>query len=140
VGTWKLDVTQSDFGSGPAPKSSSLVILTDTPQKYSYRAHGVDENGKPFEVSWSGPPDGSMHPVMLNGKPSGQTSGFKREPDGTMVRHGERPDGSTVEVHISMSPDGNTLTDEFTSKSKDGKESREKQVWHRVGVNGKPAS
>jgi hypothetical protein len=32
--------------------------------------------------------------------------GFKREPDGTMFRHGERSDGSTVEVHISMSPDG----------------------------------
>jgi hypothetical protein len=58
-----------------------------------------------------------------------------------MVRHGARSDGSTVEVHISMSPDGNTLTDEFTSKSKDGKESREKQIWRRIGgANGKPAS
>ena len=82
-----------------------------------------------------------MHPVMLNGKPSGHTTGFKREQDGTIVRHGARADGSTVEVHISLSPDGNTMTIEGNSKSKDGKESREKQVWHRVsGSHGKPAS
>jgi hypothetical protein len=144
AGSWKLDITQSDFGSEPAPKLMAGRILTDTPQMLSYRVHGVDDKGKPFAYSWSGPEDGSMHPTLVNGKPAGQT-GFMREHDGTVVQHGEDSDGSTFEGHISLSPDGNTMTIASNSKSKDGKESRGKQVWHRVSGsqqhnNGKPAS
>jgi hypothetical protein len=59
AGNWKLDTTQCDFGSEPGPRSATLTILTDTPQMYSYRVHGVDEKGKPFAVSWRGPEDGA---------------------------------------------------------------------------------
>ena len=136
AGNWKLDIAQSEFGSGPAPKSVAGTIFKDTPQMFSYRSHGIDDKGKPFSESWSGPEDGSMHPTLVNGKPGGQ-AGYTREPDGTLAQRGEDADGTTFEARISMSPDGNTSTIEGTSKSKDGKESREKQVWHRVG---KPAS
>jgi hypothetical protein len=91
TGKWKLDIKQSDFGSEPGPRSATLTILTDTPRIYSYRVQGVDEKGESFAVSWGGPEDGMMHPILLNGKPSGQTTGFKREPDGTMIRHSEQP-------------------------------------------------
>jgi hypothetical protein len=139
AGNWKLDITQSEF-SGPAPKSVAGTISKDTPQMFSYRTHGVDDKGKPFSESWSGPEDGSMHPTLMNGKPSGHT-GYKKGQNGTLVAHGEDADGSAFEDHILLSPDGNTLTIESNLKSKDGKENREKQVWHRVaGSNGKPAS
>jgi hypothetical protein len=131
AGSWKLDITQSDFGSEPAPKSMAGTIQKETPQMLSFRVHGVDDKGKAFWYSWRGPEDGSKHPMLVNGKPSGQT-GFTRDQDGTLVQHNEEADGSTVEGHISLSPDGNTMTIEGNSKSKDGKESRDKQVWHRV--------
>jgi hypothetical protein len=131
AGNWKLDIAQSEFGSEPAPKSQAGTIFKDTPQKFSYRVHGVDDKGKAFWYSWSGPEDGSMHPTLVNGKPSGQT-GFTRDQDGTLVQRGEDADGSTFESHSSVSPDGNTITIEGNSKSKDGKESRDKLVWHRV--------
>ena len=136
IGTWKLDIAQSDFGSDPAPKSETGTILKDTPQMLSYRVHGVDDKGKPFVYSWSGPEDGSIHTGLLNGKPQDQV-GFTREQDGTLVQRGKDADGSTFENRISMSPDGNTWTGEGSPKSKEGKESRTKQVFHRVG---KPAS
>jgi hypothetical protein len=140
AGSWKWDSTQSDFGSETAPRSMTCTTLKDTPQMLSYRIHGVDDKGKPFVFSWSGPEDGSMHPTLMNGKPSGQT-GYKKGQDGTLVAHGEDAGGYAFEDHISLSPDGNTLTIESNLKSKDGKENREKQVWHRVaGSNGKPAS
>jgi hypothetical protein len=73
----------------------------------------------------------------LNGKPVGQMS-VTKESDGTIVRHGEdSTDGSTFDARGSLSPDGKTFTDEITEKSKEGKESKEKQVWQRVA---KPAS
>jgi hypothetical protein len=142
VGTWKLDIAHSDFGSDPAPKSLTLIILKDTPQMTSWRVRGVDDKGKPFAFSWSGPVDGSMHPMMVGGKPSGGQQSGKREQDGTIVRHGEdSTDGSSFDARSSESSDGSTITDEITAKSKDGKESKEKQVWHRVGsASAKPAS
>jgi hypothetical protein len=131
VGNWKLDIAQSEFGSGPAPKSQASTIFKDTPQMFSYRIRGVDNKGKAFSESWSGPQDGSKRPMTLNGKPSDQT-GFTRDQDGTLVRHTVDADGFTSEGHVSLSPDGNTVTMEYTSRSKDGKESRDKEVWHRV--------
>lgn len=137
AGNWKLDIVQSEFGSGPAPKSVAGTISADTPQMMSYHVHNVDDKGNRSTVSWSGPEDGTMHPMMMNGKTVGQQS-VKKESDGTLVRHGEdSTDGSTFDARGSLSPDGKTFTDEITEKSKDGKESRDQQVWHRVG---KPAS
>src|ERR1700751_4246022 len=57
AGNWKLDIAQSEFGSGPAPKSVAGTIFKDTPQMFSYRSHGIDDKGKPFSESWSGPPN-----------------------------------------------------------------------------------
>ena len=140
AGNWKLDIAQSDLGSDPVPKSQTFTVLKDTPQMFSGRVHGVDDKGKPFVYSWRGPEDGSMHPGLMNGKPYNR-AGLTREQDGTLAQHSEDTDGSTFEARISMSPDGNTLTSEGNSKSKDGKEARNKQVYHRVsGANGKPAS
>jgi len=136
VGNWKMDIAQSDFGSDPAPKSESNAISDDSPQLLSFRVHRVDDKGKPSVYSWRGPEDGSMHPGLRNGKPSGQRC-FTREQDGTLVQRGEDADGSTFEARISMSPDGDTMTIEGNSKSKDSKENRDKQVFYRVG---KPAS
>jgi hypothetical protein len=79
-----------------------------------------------------------MHPVMEGEKPISQQS-EKREQDGTRFRHGEYSDGSAFDAHDSLSPDGNTLTEEITEKSKDGKESTKKIVLHRVSAIAKPA-
>jgi hypothetical protein len=78
---------------------------------------------------------------MEGGKPSGSQQRAKREQDGTQVRHGEDPDGSVFDAHDSPSPDGNTITEEITSKSKDGKENTIKYVLRRVGgsASAKPA-
>jgi hypothetical protein len=140
VGNWKMDIAQSDLGSEPAPKSVTGTILKDTPQMMSWSELVVDDKGKRVAYSWSGPEDGSMHPLMMDGKPNGGHQSMKKEQDGTNVLHGEEPDGSSFESRYSLSPDGNTFTAETTAKSKDGKESREKAVWHRVGAQAKPAS
>ena len=141
AGNWKLDVAQSDFGSEPAPKSLAGTISKDTPQMFSYRVHGIDDKGKAFWYSWSGPQDGSTHPIVVNGKPAGHQS-VKREQDGTMIRHGEdSTDGSSFDARDYLSADGNTVTTEETDKSKDGTVSKQKVVFHRVqNANARPAS
>lgn len=131
VGTWKFDPTRSDLGSEPAPKSLFIVVLKDTPQMLSWRVRGTDEKGKPFSYSWSGPEDGTMHPVTVTSG-SKMKESAKKESDGTLVRHGEDSDGSSFDASSSLSEDGNTMTDQVTEKSKDGKETTTKYVYERV--------
>jgi hypothetical protein len=137
AGNWKLDIAQSDFGSEPGPRSLEGTVK-DTPQMLSYRVHGVDDKGKAFSYSWSGPQDGSMHPIVADGKTVGQ-QGVKREQDGTLVRHGEdSTDGSSFDSRLHLSDHGSTFIDEETDTTKDGKVNKQRTVYHRV--NAKPAS
>ena len=46
VGTWKMDLKQSTFGSEPPPKSVTLNIIKDTPDASSWRVDVVDTAGK----------------------------------------------------------------------------------------------
>lgn len=134
VGTWKQDMSQSDFGCEAAPKPTTpatITILEDRPEMLSWRVRTTDEKGKLVTYSWSGPRDGSMHPIMLSGKVIGQESA-KRDSEDAMVRHGEFPEGESFDARSMMSADGNTITDEITDKSKDGKVCKEKQVYQRA--------
>jgi hypothetical protein len=131
VGVWKLDLTQSKFGSGPPLKSATLTILKDTPDAMAWRWEGVDAAGKPMGFSWSGPLDGSMQDLKDgNGQVVAKAS-MKREGD-VMVRRGDTPGVGTYEARGTLSADGNTLTDVETDKSNDGKTSTDTTVYHRV--------
>ena len=55
VGTWKMDLKQSTFGSEPPPKSVTLNIIKDTPDASAWRVNVVDSAGKSVSYSWSGP-------------------------------------------------------------------------------------
>ena len=139
VGVWKLDVTQSKFGSAESSvKSATLTILKDTPDAMAWRWEGVDATGKSIAFSWSGPLDGSMQDLKDgNGQAVGKTS-MKRDGD-VLVRRGDLPDGGSFEARATVSSNGNTLTDVETDKSKDGKAVTDTTVYHRV-AGAKPAS
>jgi hypothetical protein len=132
VGTWKMDMSKSDLGSDPKPKSVTIMVFKDSPELVSWRVREVDDKGKSSSFSWKGPADGSMHPVMQNGKEIGKQSA-KKDDQGALLRHGEDPDGSYFDARSMLSDDDNSMTDEVTAKSKDGKESKQKYVYHRVG-------
>jgi hypothetical protein len=132
VGTWKLDAAQSDLGSEPAPKSLTLTILKDTDEMSSWRVSGVDDDGKSFAFSWSGPKDGTMQPMK---GPDGRERGKEslKVDQGALLRHGEDPtDGSSFDGRSVMSADGNTITDVVTMKMKDGKTTKATYVYRRA--------
>ena len=133
VGTWKLDLAKSSFGSEPAPKAITLTILTDTPELQSWRVDVVDPKGESMSYSWSGPQDGSLQPLK---DPKGQVlmqESLKRDKDGALLRHGvDSSDGSSFDGRATLSADGNTITDLVTSKTKDGKTSKMTMVYQRV--------
>ena len=132
VGTWKADLKESKFGGEEAPKSLTLTIMKDTPELLSWRVEEVNTEGKAMSYSWSGPQDGTMQPVKgPDGKEVGKES-FKDE-KGVMTRRGDGgKDGPSFESHVTMSADGNTMTDVVTAKSKDGKSITQTVVWRRT--------
>jgi hypothetical protein len=141
VGTWKLDASQSDLGRDPAPQSLTCTILKDSPEFASWRCRPVDQNGKLISYSWSGPEDGSLHPLK---DPTGKVlamESMKKQSDGTILRHGEdSSDGSSVDAVLKVSADGSTLTEEPTEKRKDGTETKQKSVLHRAAKAASGAS
>ena len=131
VGTWKIDLKQSTFGSEPPPKSVTLTIIKDTPEASAWRIDIVDAAGKSVSYSWSGPVDGTPQPLKgADGQEIGKES-LKRDGD-ALLRHAEDPsDGSSFDSRATMSADGNTITDVTTMKSKDGKTSKTTSVYRR---------
>jgi len=131
VGTWKLDVSQSNFGDGSAPKAATLKVLKDTPTMLSWSVEIVDPKDNSVLFSWSGPKDGSLHSVMQDGKEVSKQSA-KIEGDGSLHRHGEDPDGSSFDAYSKVSDDGTSITDDITIRTKDGKETKSKTVYRRA--------
>ena len=128
-GTWKTDATN---GQQPA----TLTVLKDTPALLAWRVRFTDDKGKPVMMEWSGPKDGSMHPVKVNGKDSGDMQSAKME-DNKLHRHGEMKDGGSFDAYATLSDDGNTISDEGTGKDKEGKETKSTTTYHRVSGAGK---
>ena len=87
--------------------------------------------GKSISYSWSGPADGTLHPIKgADGQVIGRES-LKRDGD-ALLRHGEDPsDGSSFDSRATMSADGNAITDVTTVKSKDGKTFKTTSVYRR---------
>jgi hypothetical protein len=120
VGTWKLNVQKSDFGSVPAPKSMTIVVTEDSKNKVAWKANGVGPDGKKINESYSGSVDGNANPVK--GSPTGeQTVAYTRNADGTVTAVTKDKNGQEV-AHgtISWSDDGKTMTLKNTRKSPGG--------------------
>ena len=136
VGTGKVDLSKTTFGAEPVPKAITLTILNDSIELTSWRVEVVDAKGESSAYSWSGPLDGSPHPVK---DPKGQVllqESLTRDKQGALLRRGEESDGSSFDARSTLSEDGNTITDVITMKTKDGKTSTETTVYRRV-ITGK---
>ena len=129
VGTWKYDASQSDFGSGTKPKSMTLVVTKDTPQMLAWRLTEVDPDGKVIHESWSGPQDGSMHPLKRTGG-NGQ-AGFQAGGDQFTITE-KMPDGSNLQSQVAKSDNGNTMTEHVTGTGPGGAAMNATIVWHKV--------
>jgi hypothetical protein len=126
-GTWKLDSAKGGSGSEQPLMTMTATISKVAPNSLSIRLNGVDPTGKRFSHSWVGPEDGTMRPF----ENESEWQSVRRDGN-ALIRHGEISDGSTFDVRDSLSADGNTITEEMTIKSKDGKEVKGKSVWRRI--------
>jgi hypothetical protein len=105
IGTWKLDLEKSKFTPGMAPHGVTLTYKA-MPGGLQATLNGIDMNGAPFHISFSGKYDGTAEPAT--GSPA-----F----DAVSVR---RVDCRIIEITFTRG--GNPATANRTVISKDCKE------------------
>jgi len=113
--TWKLNLVESNFGGGPTMKSDVFTMLVDTPKWASFTDEYVDDSGKTWKWSWSGPANGTMH--AATGIP-----GVKYSTNATDdISEEALPDGTSITCSFSLSEDKKKFTDSCSTLTSDGK-------------------
>jgi len=78
VGTWKLDTQKPDFGGMPALKDLKVMVTEDSKTKVSWKANGIDAQGKKVSESYSGGLGGKASRVK--GSEMGESIAYMRNP------------------------------------------------------------
>jgi hypothetical protein len=123
--TWTLNLGESNFGGGPAMKSDTFVILTDTDKWAKWTDHMVDGDGKTWKSSWSGPEDGQARPF------TGMPGTFSTDA-ATDVSVMTFPDGTTQTCNFSLSHDQKKYSEKCVAKTPDGKQADQTLVYDRT--------
>lgn len=124
--TWTLNLSESNFGSGPAMKGDVFVMITDTEKWAKYTDVTVDGDGKTWKTSWSGPENGTPHPVK--GMP-GATFSTNAATDVSVMT---LPDGTAITCDFSLSSDKKKFTNKCQAKMKDGKTTDQTMIYDRT--------
>lgn len=122
---WTLNLKESDFGGGPSMKSEVVTFKVDTDKWLTWSDVTVDNEGKTIKSSWSGPADGTMHPVK--GLP-GATAGWNTATDSD---HAVMQDGTVFDETMSM-PDPKKTVFKVTVKDKAGHTFHQTLVYDRT--------
>lgn len=123
--TWVLSPSESNFGDGPAEKSDTFVVLTDTDKQQKWSDTFVDAEGKTWHYSWSGPADGTLLPVK-------GITGISYSVDAATDTSVETyPDGTVQTCKFALSADKKKFMDSCTAKSKTGQEFPQTIVFNR---------
>jgi hypothetical protein len=120
LGTWKLNVEKSKYGSRPAPKSGA-VTWAEEGGTFHYTSKGVGPDGQPTLVEIpSFKYDGKDYTVK--GSPLVDTVAFTRADPQHILSTGKKDGKPSTTNKSTISKDGKTLT----------------TVWQGTDASGKP--
>jgi ABC-type lipoprotein release transport system permease subunit len=90
---------------------------------------GIDENGRPIHVEWSGKFDGKDYPVT--GNPNSETRSYTKLNERTLTTTNKKNGKVTVAGQVVVSTDGKSRTVTVTGTSPDGKKFKNIAVYDR---------
>ncbi|HYK38518.1 MAG TPA: hypothetical protein VEU98_00755 [Candidatus Eremiobacteraceae bacterium] len=120
VGTWKLNIAKSKFGSAQAPKSvTRTVVAQGDGAKYTFER--VNADGTTSVYSFTAHYDGKDYPVSGTGMPGGADSIAGTRINSHRVESVLKKNGKQVGTSVSeVSADGKTTTIKAMGKNPDG--------------------
>jgi hypothetical protein len=103
MGSWKLNESKSKFAPGTG-KNKMVVYKDAKGGKVTIVADGVNAEGKPTHVEWTGKFDGKDYAVT--GDPNADMRSYTRVDDHTLSFSGKKAGKVTVTGQVSVAADG----------------------------------
>jgi hypothetical protein len=106
MGTWKLNEAKSKIT--PGTLKNTQVVYSSMFGQVTIKSDGIDANGKPIHVEWSGKFDGKDYPVT--GDPNSDTRSYTKVNERTLTTANKKNGKVTVTGQIVVSADGKSRT------------------------------
>lgn len=129
VGTWTLNLGESSYSPGPAPKSQTVKIEAWGDDGLTYVTDGVGPDDQPTHADFQAKFDGMDYPIQGNA----DADAISYHPidantlDATLKRNGT----AVINVHVVVSPDGNMRTVTQTGKDAQDRDLNIVSVYHK---------
>ncbi len=130
TGTWKLNVAESKYSAGMAPKDVTVVVA-EKGADMTVSATGTAGDGKPTSVKYSMPLKGGPVSYTEGAPASGATTTVKRV-NATTIDSTSSLNGKEVgSTHAVVSANGKTLTRTVKGVDAQGKAFQNTEVYER---------
>ena len=128
MGTWKLNEAKSKITPGTG--KFTTVTFKSMFGQVNVTGDGIDANGKPMHVEWSGKFDGKDYPVT--GDPSADTRAYRKLNDRIVEMTVKKNGKVIVTARSEVSADGKTRTSTVSGTNPKGKKFRNVAVYERA--------
>jgi len=127
MGTWKLNEAKSKITPGTA--KFTTVSFKNMLGQVKTTQDGIDADGKPIHVEWSGKFDGKDYSVT--GDPSGDTRAYRKVDDRTLEVTVKKNGKAIVTARTVVSADGKSRTATVSGTSPKGKKFKNVAVYDK---------
>src|SRR4030095_3445285 len=117
MGTWKLNEAKSKITAGTL--KNTHVVYSSMFGQVKIKSDGIDANGKPIHVEWSGKFDGKDYPV--SGDPNSDARSYTKVNERTLATTNKKNGKVTATGQIVISPDGKSRTVSISGTTPKGK-------------------
>ena len=131
VGTWTIDLSDSKYSPGPAPKDAKLTIEPSGPDGIKLVAEGQNADGTPMHVEYVAQFDGKDYPIT--GFPGADTVSIKRVDDKTVESEMKAAGKTIMTIRTVLSDDGKTRTSWWKGTNAEGQKVNNTVVYRRSG-------
>jgi hypothetical protein len=127
MGTWKLNESKSKIT--PGTLKNTQVVYSSMFGQVKIKSDGIDADGKPIHVEWSGKFDGKDYPVT--GDPNSSTRSYTKVNERTLTTTNKKDGKVRVTGQIVVSPDGKSRTVTLTGTNPKGKKFKNVAVYDK---------
>src|SRR6266852_7327372 len=128
MGTWKLNGAKSKIT--PGTTKFTTVTFKNMFGNVKVTSDGIDANGKPAHVEWSGKFDGKDYPVT--GSPDSDARSYTKVNDRTLQFTAKKNGKVIATAHTAVSADGKTRTSTVSGTNPKGKKFRNIAVYDKA--------
>ena len=127
MGTWKLNEAKSKIT--PGTLKNTQVVYSSMLGQVKIKSDGIDANGKPIHVEWSGKFDGKDYPV--SGDPNSDARSYTKVNERTLTTANKKNGKVTVTGQIVVSADGKSRTLTLNGTTPKGKKFKNVAVYDK---------